>query len=257
MSSNENDRFLPFSECMNFRHMGGYPAEGRKTRGDKLFRSCIFELNTPADTERFERLNIERVFDFRMPEERQLRPLKLDISSPPEVVELQISSGSMGSYLHELKGRYPPGGAIKTRMTQWYKDMPEEALPAYKTMFQHLAGIEGGSLVICNTGKDRSGMAAGLILAALGVPKDTITDDFMLSAWAYRDVELAMKMYLGAHPLGAGTGFMSEVFTVYEDYIDGFRNRVAEMAGSLDAFLEQCLGLDDATLTNLRARFTE
>ena len=178
-SDNRNDRFLPFSECMNFRHMGGYPtADGRSTRGDKLFRSCIFELNNPSDIERFERLNIKTLFDFRMPEERKLRPLKLEVASPPEVIELPISSGNMGSYLTELKGYHPPAGAIKTRMTQWYTNMPVEALPSYQIMFQHLSQTEGGSLVICNTGKDRSGMAAGLILAALGVPADIITTDF-------------------------------------------------------------------------------
>jgi protein-tyrosine phosphatase len=214
-------------------------------------------LNNQSDVDLFESLDIEKIFDFRMPPERELRPLKLNVATPPKVVELPISAGNMGSYLSELKGVQPPAGAIKIRMTQWYTDMVTEALPAYQTMFQHLALMEGGALVICNTGKDRSGMAAGLILAALGVPPDIVTEDFMLSAWAYRDVELAMKRYLGAHPLGADMGFMAEVFTVYPEYIESFRTQSAKMAGSNDGFLDQCLDMDKDVYQNLRDKFTE
>jgi len=243
---------------MNFRHLGGYAAaDKRTTRADKLFRSCILELNNQSDIDRFESLDIEKIFDFRTPEERALRPLKLDLASPPEVIELPISAGNMGSYLTELKGNHPPAGAIKTRMAQWYTDMVLEALPAYQAMFQHLTQMEGGVLVICNTGKDRSGMAAGLILAALGVPGDTITEDFMLSAWAFRDVDVAIKRYLRAHPLGADMGFMAEVFTVYPEYIESFRTQAAAMAGSFDGFLDQCLNMDAVALRNLRDKFTE
>ena len=257
-ASNQNDRFFPFSECMNFRHMGGYPAaEGRRTRADRLYRSCIFELNGPADIERFERLNITNIFDFRMPEERDRRPLNPDVERQPDIHELQISAGNMGQYLTELKGRKPESGAIKIRMTKWYMEMPDQAISAYKTMFQQLEQSDGGGLVLCNTGKDRSGMAAGLILAALGVTEAVIKDDFMLSAWAYRDVETAMKRYLGDHPLGSDTSYMSEVFTVYPEYIDAFRARAAEMAGSLELFLEEHLGLTDESRQKLRQKFTE
>ncbi|MBQ60811.1 MAG: hypothetical protein CMQ19_01920 [Gammaproteobacteria bacterium] len=257
-ASNQNDRFLPFAECMNFRHMGGYPAaEGRRTRADRLYRSCIFELNEPADFERFEALSITNIFDFRMPEEREKRPLNPDVAQRPDIHELQISSGNMGSYLTGLKGRKPEPGDIKTRMTQWYNEMPDEGISAYQTMFRHLEDSDGGGLVICNTGKDRTGMAAGLILAALGVPDEIINDDFMLSAWAYRDVEMAMKRYLGTHPLGVDTGYMSEVFTVYPEYIDAFRARVAEMAGTYDLFFEQYLGLTDESRQKLRQKYTE
>ena len=253
-----NHRFFPFSECMNFRHMGGYPTEdGRTTRADRLYRSCIFELNEPADRERFESLGITTVFDFRVPDERERRPLTLEVTSPPEIVELDIAAGNMGSYLRELKGEHPPAGAIKVRMTSWYEEMADTAMPQYQNLFQDLAENEGASMVLCNTGKDRSGMAAGLILAALGVSDQTIMEDFLLSAWAYRDVESARKRYLGGHPIGGDTAYLSEVFTVYPEYIDAFRAKAEAKAGSFSAYLEEHLGLDNAALKNLRARLTE
>lgn len=69
------NRFFNFAGVPNFRHMGGYStADGRKTRGDLLFRSGYVELVTQADVNLFETLGIEVVFDFRTRVERNAWP---------------------------------------------------------------------------------------------------------------------------------------------------------------------------------------
>jgi protein-tyrosine phosphatase len=53
--------------------------------------------------------------------------------------------------------------------------------PHYTDMFVRLVANEGPLAFNCSAGKDRTGMASALILSVLGVPRDTVLQDYALT----------------------------------------------------------------------------
>ena len=67
-------------------------------------------------------------------------------------------------------------------MVNSYRSCIQVVIPAFSRFMRHIVdNAQGGSVFHCSAGKDRTGMAAALILSALDVPRQTIIDDYMLT----------------------------------------------------------------------------
>ena len=91
---------------------------------------------------------------------------------------------------------------------------------------------------------DRTGLAAALVLSALGVSQADIVQDYVLTNALYR------------HPPGATTLFSPEVMAVLwrvrEDFLHAAFGAVNADHGSMARYLEVRLGLDPNALERLR-----
>jgi protein-tyrosine phosphatase len=252
-----SDRFVSITDCLNFRHLGGYPTtEGRITRGDLLFRSGWFELSSAEDVRTFESLSIGKVFDFRSEPERERRPLQLAVANPPERVELGITSGSMGPYLQQIPGLDPSDVDCRREMIRMHSALLDEALPKYRELFVALLETTDPVLLLCSTGKDRTGVAAALILTVLGVPWETVLEDYLWSAHAYRGRELLFAKNHGLDRLGVDLELVRDVFTVHPEYLDAVWEDAQRIGGSMANFFEQHLHLSAGDVARLRELFT-
>ncbi|MBI1180369.1 MAG: hypothetical protein GC201_07405 [Alphaproteobacteria bacterium] len=250
-------RFVTIGGSLNFRHLGGYEtAEGRLTRADALFRGGWFELDGDEDAARFEATGIRLIFDFRSPPERQKRPLGGRIRERADVVEVGISPGSMGPYLQSLRHLPPAEVDCKAAMTRMHYEMLEEGTPRFREFLQQLATVDGPVMIMCSTGKDRTGVATALLLSALGVPRPTVVEDYLISADVYRGRELDFARSHGLEALGVDLELVRDVFTVHPEYLGAVWRRIDETAGSMDGFLAQTLCLTAADRERLTQTFT-
>ncbi|GMO66052.1 MAG: hypothetical protein Ta2A_14020 [Treponemataceae bacterium] len=105
----------------------------------------------------------------------------------------------------------------------------------YANFFRYLIYVDGDNhnalretavpvIFHCSAGKDRTGMAAALFYSALGVPRETIIDDYMLSAKYVKDKYAAVENALGAQ--------MSPLVSVRREYIQSFFNYIDGIADS-------------------------
>jgi protein-tyrosine phosphatase len=250
-------RFVGIGGSLNFRHLGGYRARDGVTRADALFRGGWFDLASAEDEDRFAAAGIRRIFDFRSPPERQKRPLSGKVARQADIVELGISPGSMGPYLLSLRDL--PAAQVDCRgaMTRMHYEMLTEGTPRFRQFFQHLAASEGPVMIMCSTGKDRTGVASALLLSALGVPRETIFEDYMISAEVYRGKELDFARSHGLEALGVDLDLVKDVFTVHPDYLEAVWRRIDETAGSMDRFLAEAMGLDADGRRRLQDVFLE
>jgi protein-tyrosine phosphatase len=229
------ERFLTLGGSHNFRHMGGYPAAGgRTTRGDRLYRSGWFALEGD-DVARFSALGITQLFDLRTAAERDKQPLVLP-DGGPEQISLPMASGSMGAYLDTVSRLEPDEIDCKSAMVRMYGEMPEQGMAAFASLFEQLAEGEGGALIICATGKDRTGVASALLLTALGVSREDVLADYMISADVYRghEEEFARRHNYEART-GHALGLFRDVFTVHPEYLDAVGD------GALDIVIDGLL----------------
>jgi protein-tyrosine phosphatase len=249
-------RFIPIGGSLNFRHLGGYrTGDGRSTRADMLFRGGWFDLAGPADEGRFAATGIRRIFDFRSPPEREKRPLDDRIGRQAEIVEVGISPGSMGPYLRGLRDLPPEQVDCRSAMIRMHYEMLTEGLPRFRQFLQHLAAADGPAMIMCSTGKDRTGVATALLLSTLGVPRETVFDDYLISAEVYRGKELEFARNHGLEALGVDLALVKDVFTVYPDYLSAVWRRIDETAGGMEAFLSGAMGLTDSDRRRLQEVF--
>jgi protein-tyrosine phosphatase len=100
----------------------------------------------------------------------------------------------------------------------------------------------------CTAGKDRTGVAAALILLALGVPRDLVRADYLLTNRHYR------------HPPITHSDTPPEVLQVLWRVQDGFLDAALQaidtLPGGLPAYLQR-LGLGPAALAALRTRYLQ
>ncbi len=109
---------------------------------------------------------------------------------------------------------------------------------------------DSAPLVIhCTAGKDRTGFACALILHTLGVSRDTISEDYLLTNQFYRrdpnhstDLPDEIRQVLGS---------------VREAFLDAAFEAIDADYGDLETYLRDGLGLDKAERAHLEARYLQ
>jgi protein-tyrosine phosphatase len=194
------ERHVPLEGVFNFRDLGGYPVQdGRRTRWGRVFRSATLHHITDADIEVFRDLEIQVVYDLRSPRERaDRRPLP-----GTRIIDLPV--------FHPDAPRHDPAKADDPSeyLTLIYRGALEYSAPVFARLLTGLT--EPGALPTvfhCTVGKDRTGLAAALLLEVLGVTEDDILDDYELTNavqspdyWLREMTNLAERA--GANPLVA------------------------------------------------------
>ncbi|MCL2001320.1 MAG: tyrosine-protein phosphatase, partial [Planctomycetes bacterium] len=167
---NHPGRILPLSGIINFRDLGGYPAaDGRRVRWRRLYRSARWTAATPDDAAALAKLDIDTVIDFRDEAKREQRPEHI----PPgvrRVVHLPIEP--VDPVFADGLASIPRSGdaaANRALMRAFYVEMVTEHADRFRAFFAALAEAQGPVVFHCSAGKDRTGLAAALLLTALGV----------------------------------------------------------------------------------------
>ena len=118
---------------------------------------------------------------------------------------------------------------------------------------------EGPSLVNCMAGKDRTGIAVAAIQLAAGVHRDDVMADYLLTNTA-GDNEARIRAGMETVK-GVNNGMTDEaaraIMGVEPEYLEAAFAAIEEKHGSLDAWLAEALGLDEAAREKLRAAISE
>lgn len=252
--------FLPTTGIHNFRDYGGWRgAEGRSVRRGLLFRSGQHVAATDEDLALIAALDIRTVIDLRGASERSRNPCRRVDGFSGEVLFYEGETTSAPPHM-DIGPEVTTAAFARDRMIAVYTRMPQN--PAMQAMFARylriLAERDGASLVHCFAGKDRTGIAATLLLHILGVsPEDQLAEFLRTNAAPTLEVLRAQSVpgieaRLGRKLDEAGVRALLEVSP---DYLDAFHASVATSDGALDAWLAARIGVDEALRQALRSRF--
>lgn len=235
------ERRLPLEGTPNFRDFGGYFTEdGHQVRWGRLYRSGQLADLSVVDQEWLSEIGLAVVCDFRRDEEREREPSRLPDST--QVVGLPITPGSASSFYDVLnQGSY---SADQTRefMVEINRDFALEQREPYQRMFQQLLDVDAPLLVHCAAGKDRTGFAVALILACLGVSREQIEADYLLTS-EYLCPDKETKRLMRKYGMqGDGNG-LRPMLEVRPDYLAAAFSAIDAGFPSLDVYLEQHLGV--------------
>jgi len=169
-----SSRELRIEVAHNVRHLGGYTTRRGTLTRDGAVRAASLHRLTPEGVAALADTGIKTVVDLRSAEERSATPT-------PDLTAFGINHVAAAVFEQDASPVGLPSEDFPGFATV-YERMLEHGAPAYRTLFGLLADAEGRVLFHCAAGKDRTGVAAALLLDLLEVPDETIVDDYTRSA---------------------------------------------------------------------------
>jgi protein-tyrosine phosphatase len=256
-SSSSRDRLVPLEGTLNFRDLGGYPASGGTTRWGVVYRADKLSELTDADLAHLGGLGIRTVCDFRYDREVDEDPSRLPDGA--RVVRMAIGS-SVGDNPNSLEDLIRAGAithVVAADVADSYVRTLEQRTDLLRGLVELVADPEHHPVVIhCTAGKDRTGIAAALLLGAVGVDEATIIQDYALTDQYRSEARLA-----DIGPRLARDGIDIEnlrvLFTAPAETMELALAGVRERWGGILPYVTDELGVSDATLDALRGAFVE
>lgn len=224
---NTDNRSLGLQGVLNARDAGGYrTTDGRDVRTGLVFRSGDLSKATDADLANLTGRDLKVVDDLRTSFERGMSPDRVpagaqenydDIigQAPPQVLASTLSAGS------DLYRAFitAPG-----------------ANDGFANVLRDIAYTDGSVLFHCTAGKDRTGWTSAVLLTILGVDRETVKYDYLLSNY-----------YRGASENDALNG-------VVPSALDAAFDQVNQSYGSFDNYVRDGLKLTDGDIAALKAK---
>ncbi len=254
-------RIVPLEGVHNFRDFGGYDAAyGARVRQGVLWRSAQHGDASEADLATIHHLGIAHVIDLRGPSERDAKPCRRHPDFAADVWTYPEETAGLALHTEAADGVLTAAEA-SAAMMRLYEGIAfrENLTPMLRLYFELLLRAEGPSLVHCVAGKDRTGWAVAMVQHALGVSRDAIIADYMLTNHASRlEERIASEAFKDLPRYAAmDAETVRALWGVKEDYIATALRATEDRYGDFDTYLEAVLGIDAKAREALRAHYLE
>jgi len=254
-------RSLGIASVPNLRDLGGYETrDGATVVRGLVYRSNQLAPISPSDMEKLAELGIKNDYDLRTEAERTSLPDQL----PPGVnyVWLNVLEDRSGAGPAQLLTLIQNprqanvslgGGKIEANFIESYRQFVSlsSAKTAYRTLYTSLCDRSNlPALFHCTTGKDRTGWAAAALLTLLGVPKETVMEDYLRS----NDYILPLyKKEIAAFVAGGGEPSIPQaIFGVRAEYLEAAFDEMQATYGTIENYFSEALGMDVTAQQALR-----
>jgi protein-tyrosine phosphatase len=219
----------------NFRDVGGYASsDGRRVQRGRIFRSNQLGQLTSQDLSQLETLGVHSVVDFRSDDEVAKAGPGLLTWAFRHTLPIDPTIG------YQLRIRLEGGQPINRQVTEelmcdLYRGFVRDHAAHFRRFFELLLAESTPLVFHCSAGKDRTGFAAALVLSALGVSRDIVFQDYMLT-------NLLWKM----DPLSVGdlpADVMTALGRAEEVFLSVAFETINTEFGGMDHYLAHELGL--------------
>ena len=168
-----------------------------------------------------------------------------DLNSPAELASLIFDEDQKGNPADVLISSYSASLAFSNE--------------AFRFMFERLLEGRAPLLFHCSNGKDRTGVAAMLILLALGVDEETARQDYLKSNESRKaGIEALHQKYHAVSSLfGSARSFLTMLEGVLPESADMMMSEILERYGTYENFMDKEYGLDAQKLEKFRDMYLE
>jgi len=255
-------RHVPLEGAVNVRDIGGYrSAYGREVIRGRLFRGDSLSQLTRNDTERLGQLGLRTVIDFRTPGEILLAgPDRLPYGV--ELAQLPVSGGDLGSIYEVIasgdhdRQRWKLGnGRAASFMVEMSRAFvaDERQREAFGAALRLMCAAEKLPLLYhCTGGKDRTGWMTAIVLTALGVPRELVLRDYLLSNDFHRTGYTKLRLDLIKTGIVGDPELLRPILELSPTYLGAAFEEADRRYSSFEEYLTRGLGVSDVMLAGLR-----
>jgi protein-tyrosine phosphatase len=259
---NHPNRVIAISGTHNFRDLGGYPcADGRQTRWRTVFRCAHLANVDDAGWKQLSSLDIRWLIDLREQAECNAAPTQWRTPFIPETISVPRSAGGYDNRQMLALEAGMDLAQARDRRVKAYCDKVLGFRHAVAAMFQTLAGNPLGSLAFhCMAGKDRTGFLAAVLLTWLGVSREYVVEDYLLTRDTARNsvpIDQANGLLALYGLENAGADALRAMTEVIPECIIAALDDIEANHGGIDRYVETASGLNSQQLDAVRERLLE
>lgn len=264
------DRNYKFDKIYNFRDFGGYAGlDGRAVKTGRLFRSAHLAALSEADRAEIGEMDIQLIVDLRHAPERVKQPSRFPTPQPhvheypdsPERLKAKVAPHE--AFLeHELYSaedahRYMIGSYTQRPHDKGFQTIFGDTLRFMaNTPRENMSkdDMSAGVLIHCAAGKDRTGTLCALIQGLLGVSREDILADYMMTLDSIdvdKIIEPAAEMFSKRYGRTINAKSLWPMFSVAPEFLDA----ALKGMGDIEDYALTTLGLEVSELIRLRARY--
>lgn len=211
----------------NLRDIGNLPTgDGRSIAPGRVLRSAVPQASDVAPDGMPWPPKV--VIDLRSPGESE--PMHPLATSGARVVNLPLLSALR------------PGAAPVATLDDLYLLMLDEASLYFVELVHEVGVADGATLIHCAAGKDRTGVSIALLLRLVGVSRDHVVADYLLTAQAGRQIGDRLSRAAGhqhrttlpASFFDVSLGAIEQVLDVWDGHPDGASGWFLDIGGTPD-----------------------
>jgi protein-tyrosine phosphatase len=264
-----HDRQISLDGQSNFRDLGGYEtADGRSVKWGEIYRSGELPHLTDKDVAALEELEIQTLVNFLLPEEIEkngadrlpggVSESLLPISGERAAKQTMMVTSAIQSGEFE---KVPP-----EINSEFHRLLLDEGKDQYAALLREAADPANRPLVFhCSHGVHRTGTATAILLSALGVPWETVREDYLLTnEYRREEVEATLNKIrtMTAEkrrvlPEEVDLTNVEAFYILDGSYIDGTLEQAVAEWGSMEAYIRDGLGLTEEEIEQLRHQLLE
>lgn len=255
-------RKVDLEGTVNFRDFGGYQTEdGRYVKTGLLYRSDGLYNLTDEDIEKVRSLGIKTIVDYRNPQEVSKLP---DREVPgtvyrnldPRADVAALASDEKGQDRQELTAE--DAWNLMSGQNEQFVTCPD-SIEAYRAMLHLVMDPAQVPLVQhCRGGKDRTGYGAALILLLLGVPRETVMEDYLLTNTYKQAKNEARLEKVRQQTQNEDTVRAVRYMTVaYPEFLNRAIDTMLSTYGTAENYVKTVMGFSDEELTKFREFYLE
>lgn len=253
------DRVLAMEGIHNFRDYGGYTArEGSRFKAGILYRSGQHLDATLDDLTTVSNLKLKTVIDLRGDSERMNYPCARPEDFNAQILFAPGETADQSANAPHVEAAEAVRTAQQARdaMARLYRSMPyrPNLVAVLRLYFDALATRSGPSLIHCLAGKDRTGLAVGLLHKLFGVHDDDIRADYLLTNVAGN---IDRRIAAGAIMIRRSYGEQIEddairaLMSVETHYLDNAFTAITEKHGSIFSYADEILHVTKTKLEKI------
>lgn len=256
---------LELTTVANFRDVGGWETtDGRRVAPGVLFRSAALDKASESDRAALAGLGLRTIVDLRSFAEAEAQPdpvfdgvvgIHLDVLADAESVSAPANLDKVLSdpvTVAAANEKLADGSGL-AHMIDAYRELVNlpSALSSYRTFF---TGLDGSpTLFHCTAGKDRTGWAAAAFLTLMGVGRDRVYHDYLLTNDLF--LPAIASVFDGFAAAGGDPDLLRPLLGVQESYLDTAFAEVRDTFGGIEHYFADGLGIDAAAQEELRRRY--
>ena len=244
------ERHYPFEGCFNFRDIGGYlNQDGKRVKKGLYFRAGRQDRMSDKDLSQLSDLKISTQIDLRRPDEvleQGKGPLE---AMGAKYINIAVIPKGGSDQLSRLVGDTGISG-------KRYLGYLEFGPTSWLRLFGILANEDNLPVVLhCTAGKDRTGVSTAFLLSVLGVSREVIEADYLLTNLDTERQADFIESTVG-YPEGYDRERMMAVAGVPETAMKDFLDGVESKWGSAVEYLEK-IGVTQEQMETIRTNFLE
>jgi protein-tyrosine phosphatase len=255
-------RHVPLDGAVNVRDIGGYrSAYGLEVTRGLLFRGDSLSQLTPPDVLLLASLGLRTVIDFRTPGEILVTGADR-LPAGVSYVSLPVAGGDLG-VIYELiscgdhqRQRTELGDGRAASFMVWINRgfvADKRQRQAFGTALRLMCSADRLPLLYhCSGGKDRTGWMTAVVLTALGVPRELVLRDYLLSNDFHRTEYQKLRFDLVKAGMVRDPELLRPILEQSPTYLGAAFEEADRQYGSFGDFLTDGLGVSEAARGELR-----